>query len=71
MQLAENAPGFQADWIDGNFSSWISEASTATTGGLSLEHDIQKVTVDAAIKNLPALQVKFSHVFCYTNELTI
>jgi peptidoglycan/xylan/chitin deacetylase (PgdA/CDA1 family) len=60
--LGENAPGFQAEWIDGNFTQWIAEASTATTGGLSLEHDIQKSTVDAAIKNLPALQKAYKVV---------
>ncbi|CEP19317.1 hypothetical protein [Parasitella parasitica] len=60
--LAEKAPGFQAQWIDGNFTEWIAEAATATTGGLSLEHDIQKVTVDAAIKNLPQLQKAYKVV---------
>ncbi|KAI7901820.1 uncharacterized protein BX663DRAFT_436679 [Cokeromyces recurvatus] len=60
--LGENAPGFKAEWIDGNFTEWIAEAATATTGGLSLEHDIQKVTVDAAIKNLPGLQKAYKVV---------
>ncbi|GAN09843.1 glycoside hydrolase/deacetylase [Mucor ambiguus] len=60
--LGENAPGFKSEWIDGNFTEWIAEAATATTGGLSLEHDIQKVTVDAAIRNLPALQKAYKVV---------
>lgn len=60
--LAEKAPGFQADWIDGNFTEWIAEANTSSTGGLSLEHDIQRVTVDAAIKNLPGLQKAYKVV---------
>ncbi|CAO3624782.1 unnamed protein product [Mucor fragilis] len=60
--LGENAPGFKSEWIDGNFTEWIAEADTATTGGLSLEHDIQKVTVDAAIRNLPALQKAYKVV---------
>ncbi|KAI8373822.1 hypothetical protein BD560DRAFT_88903 [Blakeslea trispora] len=54
--LAEKAPGFEASYIDGNFTEWVNEAKTASTGGLSLEHDILKPTVDAAIKNLPSLQ---------------
>jgi hypothetical protein len=58
--LAEHAPGFKQEYIDGNFSQWIAEASTSQTGGLSLEHDIQKATIDIAIKNLPALQVRLS-----------
>ncbi|KAI9478849.1 MAG: hypothetical protein EXX96DRAFT_572467 [Benjaminiella poitrasii] len=60
--LAEKAPGFRAEWIDGNFTEWIAEAATATTGGLSLEHDIQQVTVDIAIKNLPGLQKAYKVV---------
>ncbi|RCH79009.1 hypothetical protein CU098_007341, partial [Rhizopus stolonifer] len=54
--LAENSPGFSVEYIDGNFTEWVQEANTSTSGGLSLEHDIQKVTIDIAIRNLPALQ---------------
>lgn len=60
--LAEKAPGFKAEYIDGNFTEWIQEANTSSTGGLSLEHDIQRVTVDAAIKNLPGLQKAYKVV---------
>ncbi|CEI85908.1 hypothetical protein RMCBS344292_00357 [Rhizopus microsporus] len=60
--LAEHAPGFKQEYIDGNFSQWVAEASTSQTGGLSLEHDIQKVTIDIAIKNLPALQKAYKVV---------
>ncbi|KAG2229674.1 hypothetical protein INT48_007773, partial [Thamnidium elegans] len=60
--LAENAPGFKSEWIDGNFTEWIAEANTSSTGGLSLEHDIQKVTIDAAIRNLPGLQKAYTVV---------
>lgn len=60
--LAENYPGFKSEWIDGNFTEWIGEAATASSGGLSLEHDIQAVTVDAAIKNLPGLQKAYKVV---------
>ncbi|OBZ82634.1 Chitin deacetylase [Choanephora cucurbitarum] len=60
--LAENYPGFKASYIDGNFTEWINEAKTASSGGLSLEHDILKPTVDAAIKNLPNLQKAYNVV---------
>ncbi|KAI8645865.1 hypothetical protein BD408DRAFT_411182 [Parasitella parasitica] len=60
--LGENAPGFKVEWIDGNFTEWVAEAATASSGGLSLEHDIQKVTVDAAIRNLPQLQKAYKVV---------
>ncbi|KAI8971559.1 hypothetical protein BDF20DRAFT_824864 [Mycotypha africana] len=60
--LAENAAGFKAEWIDGNFTQWVADASTSSSGGLSLEHDIKLATVDAAIKNLPALQKAYKVV---------
>ncbi|EIE86180.1 hypothetical protein RO3G_10891 [Rhizopus delemar RA 99-880] len=60
--LAENAAGFKSEFIDGNFTEWVKEANTSSTGGLSLEHDITQVTINAAIKNLPALQKAYEVV---------
>ncbi|KAI9264435.1 hypothetical protein BY458DRAFT_587633 [Sporodiniella umbellata] len=60
--LAENSPGFTEEFIDGNFTEWFKEANTSSTGGLSLEHDIQKITVDIAIRNLPGLQRAYNVV---------
>lgn len=60
--MAENAAGFKSEFIDGNFTEWVKEANTSSTGGLSLEHDITQVTINAAIKNLPALQVSRMHI---------
>ncbi|KAI8575450.1 hypothetical protein K450DRAFT_261787 [Umbelopsis ramanniana AG] len=47
---------FQADWIDANATAWVNEASNATVGGVSLEHDLYSGTVDAAIRILPILK---------------
>jgi len=47
---------FQADWIDANATAWVNEASNATVGGVSLEHDLYAGTVDAAIRILPILK---------------
>ncbi|KAI8096183.1 uncharacterized protein BX664DRAFT_323313 [Halteromyces radiatus] len=47
---------FDEHWIDGNVTEWAKEASSATTGGISLEHDLYQKTVDAAIRVLPTLQ---------------
>ncbi|GAA5796000.1 hypothetical protein HPULCUR_001366 [Helicostylum pulchrum] len=52
--LAENSLGFKPEWI--------AEANTSSTGGLALEHDIQIVTIDAAIRNLPGLQKAYKVV---------
>ncbi|KAG1145932.1 hypothetical protein G6F37_004268 [Rhizopus arrhizus] len=60
--LAENAAGFKSEFIDGNFTEWVKEANTSSTGGLSLEHDITQVTINVAIKNLPALQKAYEVV---------
>jgi hypothetical protein len=54
--LTEN-PNFKASWIDGNVTKWASEAATATSGGVSLEHDLYNVTVDAAVRVLPTFLV--------------
>lgn len=51
----ENA-NFNERWIDGNVTEWASQ--NATGGGISLEHDLYKQTVDAAIRVLPVLEVK-------------
>jgi hypothetical protein len=48
---------FDVKWIDGNVTEWAGEASSASVGGISLEHDLYQKTVDAAIRVLPTLQV--------------
>ncbi|KAI8096696.1 uncharacterized protein BX664DRAFT_291731 [Halteromyces radiatus] len=50
--LTEN-PNFKASWIDGNVTKWASEAASSPNGGVSLEHDLYNVTVDAAVRVLP------------------
>ncbi|CAO3596688.1 unnamed protein product [Absidia cylindrospora] len=47
---------FDPKWVDGNATKWASDAATATTGGISLEHDLYANTVDAAVRILPILQ---------------
>ncbi|RUP43656.1 hypothetical protein BC936DRAFT_136898 [Jimgerdemannia flammicorona] len=59
--LAESKT-FQAAWIDNNVTAWIAEAPNATTGSISLEHDIYSPTVDVAIKILPILKNTFNVV---------
>ncbi|KAG2178850.1 hypothetical protein INT43_001696 [Umbelopsis isabellina] len=54
------AAGFDAAWIDGNATAWANNASTATVGGLSLEHDLYAGTVDAAIRILPILKKAYN-----------
>lgn len=58
-KLGETA-GFDASWIDGNATVWANNASTATVGGLSLEHDLYAGTVDAAIRILPVLKKAYN-----------
>ncbi|KAI8374591.1 uncharacterized protein BYT42DRAFT_576889 [Radiomyces spectabilis] len=53
-------PSFKETWIDGNVTEWAAEASTATEGGISLEHDLYQKTVDAAIRVLPVLQKAYN-----------
>ncbi|CAO3642781.1 unnamed protein product [Cunninghamella echinulata] len=53
---------FDVKWIDGNATQWAKEAATATTGGISLEHDLYPQTVDAAIRILPTLQKAYKVV---------
>ncbi|KAI8365263.1 uncharacterized protein BYT42DRAFT_158362 [Radiomyces spectabilis] len=57
--LTEN-PSFKTEWIDGNVTQWAKAASTATQGGISLEHDLYKETVEAAIRVLPILQKAYN-----------
>ncbi|KAI8340595.1 hypothetical protein BC941DRAFT_417665 [Chlamydoabsidia padenii] len=56
--LTENTD-FEASWIDGNVTQWASEAQTAANGGVSLEHDLYNVTVDAAVRVLPTFLKAF------------
>ncbi|KAF7725102.1 chitin deacetylase [Apophysomyces ossiformis] len=53
---AGESTSFKPEWIDSNVTSWAQEAKNAKVGGISLEHDLYKVTVDAAIRVLPTLQ---------------
>ncbi|CAO3575920.1 unnamed protein product [Absidia cylindrospora] len=46
---------FDPKWVDGNATKWANEAATAEIGGVSLEHDLYKETVDAAVRILPTL----------------
>lgn len=45
--------GFKAEWIAGNATEWAANSKS----GISLEHDLYKETVDAAIKIYPTLKV--------------
>lgn len=45
--------GFKPEWIAGNASEWAANSKS----GISLEHDLYKETVDAAIKIYPTLKV--------------
>ncbi|KAI8979466.1 hypothetical protein BDF20DRAFT_835481 [Mycotypha africana] len=53
---------FQASWIDSNVTQWVNAAATATVGGVSLEHDLYKTTVDVAIRILPKLKEAYTLV---------
>ncbi|KAI8065218.1 hypothetical protein BC940DRAFT_241627 [Gongronella butleri] len=44
---------FKPEWVDNNVTQWAKEAPTMSNGGMSLEHDLYNVTVDAAIRVLP------------------
>ncbi|ORZ01891.1 hypothetical protein BCR42DRAFT_497187 [Absidia repens] len=46
---------FDPKWVDGNATKWANDAATAEVGGVSLEHDLYKETVDAAVRILPIL----------------
>ncbi|KAI8074740.1 hypothetical protein BC940DRAFT_288968 [Gongronella butleri] len=54
--MAGEDANFNVNWIDGNATEWAGEVTSATTGGISLEHDLYQKTVDAAIRILPTLQ---------------
>ncbi|KAJ8663163.1 hypothetical protein O0I10_001340 [Lichtheimia ornata] len=47
--------GFKAEWIAGNATEWAANSKS----GISLEHDLYKETVDAAIKIYPTLKGAF------------
>ncbi|KAI8986515.1 hypothetical protein BDB01DRAFT_785885 [Pilobolus umbonatus] len=57
-QLVESSGATDAV-VDAQYAEWVAEASNATVGGLALQHDIYRPTVDSAIKNLPALQAVY------------
>ncbi|KAJ8654154.1 hypothetical protein O0I10_010230 [Lichtheimia ornata] len=52
--MIQESQGFNPQWIDGNATEWAKQ--NTTQGGISLEHDLYKQTVDAAIRILPTLQ---------------
>lgn len=60
--FASNPKTYLESWIDGNVTEWAAAASTATVGGVSLEHDLYNQTVDAAIRILPTLQKAYTMV---------
>ncbi|KAI8351799.1 hypothetical protein EDC96DRAFT_518495 [Choanephora cucurbitarum] len=55
-----NPTGYKESWIDGNVTEWANKASTATVGGISLEHDLYSLTVDAALRIIPTLKKAYT-----------
>ncbi|RUP50126.1 hypothetical protein BC936DRAFT_140250 [Jimgerdemannia flammicorona] len=55
---------------DASFVKWIAGVSNDTTGHICLQHELNNITVNEAIKNLPALQkaYKVMPVASCTNE---
>lgn len=53
---ANNPKGYPESWVTGNVTKWAHDAPSATHGGISLEHDLYKETVDIAISIIPTLQ---------------
>lgn len=47
-------PGFDAKSIETTIKEWVAKNNT-NVGGISLQHDRVKETVDAAVTNLPLL----------------
>lgn len=52
--------GVTAQAIDTTVKEWAGNASTATIGGISLEHDISQAGVDIALKALPVLKSAYN-----------
>jgi hypothetical protein len=46
--------------IDTTVKGWAANASTATIGGISLEHDISQAGVEIALKALPVLKSAYN-----------
>ncbi|KAI8874768.1 carbohydrate esterase family 4 protein [Backusella circina FSU 941] len=57
---ASNPKTYSESWVTGNVTQWVKGAAAATVGGVSLEHDLYKETVDLAIKILPDLKSVYS-----------
>jgi hypothetical protein len=57
---ASNPKTYSESWVTGNVTQWVKDAATATVGGVSLEHDLYKETVELAIKILPDLKSVYS-----------
>jgi peptidoglycan/xylan/chitin deacetylase (PgdA/CDA1 family) len=53
---ANNPKGYPESWVTGNVTKWAHDAPSAAHGGISLEHDLYKETVDVAIKIIPTLK---------------
>ncbi|EXX74799.1 uncharacterized protein OCT59_004825 [Rhizophagus irregularis] len=49
--MSEDDKSYQLTWIEGNFTEWVKEP--ATTGHISLEHDLYKQTAERALIALP------------------
>ena len=47
-------PGFQASWIEGNFTEWVQQKNT--TGHISLEHDLYNTSAAQVPKVIPIVK---------------
>ncbi|KAI8930088.1 hypothetical protein BC831DRAFT_441276 [Entophlyctis helioformis] len=47
--LANPTTTFQSSWVLGNFTQWIAESKTSSTGFMSLEHDLYRVSAAQAL----------------------
>ncbi|KAG0168467.1 chitin deacetylase [Apophysomyces sp. BC1034] len=53
-------PGFDQASIEAKAKEWVAAAGTAQEGGVSLEHDLKKETIDVAIKIIPTLKTAYN-----------
>ncbi|KAH9244493.1 hypothetical protein BASA81_018093 [Batrachochytrium salamandrivorans] len=59
--LGDPASSFQASWVTGNFTKWISTSNTTGTGFMSLQHDLYPQSAAQTIPTLGiVLNAKFS-----------
>ncbi|KAI9251090.1 hypothetical protein EDC94DRAFT_568498 [Helicostylum pulchrum] len=59
---ASNPKAYPQSWIKSNVTQWAKDASSATEGGVSLQHDLYAATVDIAIDILPILDKAYDLV---------